>query len=81
MTVLRLLHERGLGTSSPFHSYLSVLPHDHRLPLEWNETELGLLQVRLAQCPRDCVFALFSVISSVRLVCQPLIRRDCLQIG
>lgn len=52
MTVLRLLHERGLGTSSPFHSYLSVLPHDHRLPLEWNDTELGLLQVRLAQSPR-----------------------------
>ncbi|CAM9170747.1 unnamed protein product, partial [Ectocarpus fasciculatus] len=44
LTVLRLLHERGLGESSPFHSYLSVLPQDHRLPLEWTEAELGLLQ-------------------------------------
>ncbi|CAM9408993.1 unnamed protein product [Scytosiphon promiscuus] len=44
LTVLRLLHERGLGKSSPFFSYLSVLPHDHRLPLEWTEAELELLQ-------------------------------------
>lgn len=45
MTVLRLLHERGLGASSPFHPYLRILPQDHRLPLEWNEAELDLLQV------------------------------------
>lgn len=45
LTVLRLLHERGLGASSPFHPYLSILPQDHRLPLEWNEAELELLQV------------------------------------
>eukprot|EP00903_Cladosiphon_okamuranus_P013171 g12284.t1 len=44
LTVLRLLHERGLGTSSRFHPYLSILPQDHRLPLEWNEAELELLQ-------------------------------------
>lgn len=50
LTVLRLLHERGLGESSPFHSYLSVLPQDHRLPLEWTEAELGLLQVRRFTC-------------------------------
>eukprot|EP00752_Nemacystus_decipiens_P007082 g6345.t1 len=44
LTVLRLLHERGLGTSSPVHPYLSILPQDHRLPLEWNQEELALLQ-------------------------------------
>lgn len=43
-TVLRLLHEKGLGEVSPFHAYLNVLPHDHRLPMEWNEAELGLLR-------------------------------------
>lgn len=45
LTVLRVLHEWGLGGSSPFHPYLSVLPRDHRLPLEWNDEELELLQV------------------------------------
>lgn len=45
LTVLRVLHEWGLGASSPFHPYISVLPQDHRLPLEWNEEELELLQV------------------------------------
>ena len=45
-TVLRLLHERGLGKASPFSAYLSVLPLDHRLPMEWNESEVELLKVR-----------------------------------
>ncbi|CAM9182197.1 unnamed protein product [Ascophyllum nodosum] len=43
-TVLRLLHERGLGKASPFSAYLSVLPLDHRLPMEWNESEVELLK-------------------------------------
>ncbi|CAM9139676.1 unnamed protein product, partial [Sphacelaria rigidula] len=43
-TVLSLLHEKGLGEASPFHAYLSVLPRDHRLPMEWNEAELDLLE-------------------------------------
>lgn len=49
LTVLRLLHEQGLGEASAFFAYLIVLPRDHRLPMEWNEAELELLQVRFAR--------------------------------
>lgn len=81
MTVLRLLHERGLGTSSPFYSYLSVLPHNHRLPLEWNETELELLQVRLAQYFRGYGCAFFAREFPPSSLSIHLNRRDCLNIN
>ncbi|CAM9142895.1 unnamed protein product [Choristocarpus tenellus] len=48
-TVLRILHELGLGEASPFHSYLSVLPQDHRIPIEWNAAELSLLKSTAAE--------------------------------
>lgn len=55
LTVLRLLHEQGLGEASAFFAYLNVLPRDHRLPMEWNEAELELLKVRFAhRSNRSC---------------------------
>jgi hypothetical protein len=48
-TVLRVLHELGLGDKSPFSSYLSILPGDHRIPLEWTNAELALLQGTAAE--------------------------------
>jgi hypothetical protein len=48
-TVLRVLHEQGLGDKSPFSSYLSILPRDHRIPLEWTDAELALLQGTAAE--------------------------------
>ena len=63
LTVLQLLHERGRGTASPFYPYLSVLPYDHRLPMEWNETELQLLQA----CKRPFPWGVFQ---SLDVVCS-----------
>lgn len=51
LTVLQLLHERGRGPASPFYPYLCVLPRDHRLPMEWNETELKLLKACMPPFP------------------------------
>jgi hypothetical protein len=48
-TVLRVLHEQGLGHKSPFSSYLSILPRDHRIPLEWTDAELALLRSTAAE--------------------------------
>lgn len=57
-TVLRLLHELSLGEASSFQAYLNVLPRDHRIPLEWSEAELELLEVRLVmlEYPRVDLF-------------------------
>ncbi|CAM9328658.1 unnamed protein product [Discosporangium mesarthrocarpum] len=44
ITVLRILHELGLGEGSPFHPYLNILPRGHRIPIEWNAAEQALLK-------------------------------------
>ncbi len=43
LTVLRLLHEMGLGTESKFAPYLDILPTSHRIPIQWTSDEKALL--------------------------------------
>ncbi|CAM9709133.1 unnamed protein product [Phaeothamnion confervicola] len=48
-TVLRLLHELGLGDASPFAPYLAVLPCAHRIPIQWTAEERALLRGTAAE--------------------------------
>ncbi len=43
VTVLRLLHEIGLGAKSEFSPYLDILPISHRIPIQWTCDEKALL--------------------------------------
>ncbi len=43
VTVLRLLHEMGLGPESEFAPYLDILPTSHRIPIQWTSDEKALL--------------------------------------
>ncbi len=43
LTVLRLMHEMGLGAKSKFTPYLDILPTSHRIPIQWTSHEKALL--------------------------------------